>query len=139
MPEPYSNDLRQKFFAVYDSGGRSLEEVAAQFRVSVSWAKKLSARRSKGGQIEIPQWRHGPESRVTPAIRGWMREQLRRQPDLTLQQLQKGVEQTHQLRLSLGWRVLLRRWGLRHKKNRSARKNRTAARTSGAARHGGNS
>lgn len=140
MPEPYSNDLRQKFFAVYDSGGRSLEEVAAQFRVSVSWAKKLSARRSKGGQIEIPQWRHGPESRVTPAIRGWMREQLRRQPDLTLQQLQKGVEQTHQLRLSLGWIwVLLRRWGLRHKKNRSARKNRTAARTSGAARHGGNS
>jgi transposase len=139
MPEPYSNDLRRKFFAVYDSGGSSLEKVAAQFRVSVSWAKKLSARRSKGGPIELRKWRHGPESRVRPAIREWMREQLRRQPDLTLQELQQRLEQTHRLELSVGWIwVLLRRWGLRHKKNRSGRKNRTAARTSGAGRHGGN-
>lgn len=139
MPEPYSNDLRRKFFAVYDRGGGSLEKVAAQFRVSVSWAKKLSARRSKGGQIEIAQWRHGPESQVTAAIRGWMREQLRRQPDLTLQEMQQRLEQTQRLRLSRGWIwVLLRRWGLRHKKNRCGRKNRTAARTSGGDRHGGN-
>jgi hypothetical protein len=31
MPEPYSNELRRKSFAVYDSGNGSLEEVAAQF------------------------------------------------------------------------------------------------------------
>ncbi len=139
MPEPYSNDLRRKFFAVYDSGGASLEQVAAQFRVSVSWAKKLSARRSKGGRIEIPQWRHGPHSQVTAAIRGWIREQLRRQPDLTLLELQQRLQQTHRLSLSVGWIwVLLRRWGLRHKKNRSGRKHRTAGRTSGGGRHGGN-
>ena len=139
MPEPYSNDLRRKFFAVYDRGGASLEKVAAQFQVSISWAKKLAARRSKGGGIEIRQWRHGPESQVTAAIGEWIREQLGRQPDLTLQELQQRLEQTHRLRLSVGWIwVLLRRWGLRHKKKRSGRKNRTAARTSGAGRHGGN-
>ncbi len=139
MPEAYSNDLRRKFFAVYDRGGASLKKVAAQFGVSLNWAKKLSARRSKGGPIEIPQWRHGPQSQVTAAIWEWMRDQVRRQPDVTLQELQQRLEQTHRLRLSLGWIwVLLRRWGLRHKKNRSGRKNRTAAKTSGAGRHGGN-
>src|SRR6516162_5740782 len=83
MPEPYSNDLRRKFFEVYDRGDGSLKELAKRFRVSESWAKKLSARRSKTGQIEIRRWRHGPESRVTAAVRDWIREQLGQQPDLT--------------------------------------------------------
>ena len=139
MPEPYSNDLRRKFVEVYDSVGVSLKELAKRFRVSESWAKKLSARRSKSGQIEMRSWQHGPKSRVTAAIRAWMREQMGRQPDLTLQELQQRLEQEHRLHLSVGWIwVLLRRWGLRHKKNRSARKSKTRARTSGGARRGGN-
>ena len=139
MPEPYSNDLRRKFVEVYDSGGVSLKELAKRFRVSESWAKKLSARRSKTGQIEVRSWQHGPKSRVTAAIRAWMREQMGRQPDLTLQELQQRLEQEHRLHLSVGWIwVLLRRWGLRHKKNRSARKSKTRARTSGGVRRGGN-
>ena len=139
MPEPYSNDLRRKFVEVYDSGGVSLKELAQRFRVSESWAKKLSARRSKTGQIEVRSWQHGPKSRVTAAIQAWMREQMGRQPDLTLQELQQRLEREHRLHLSVGWIwVLLRRWGLRHKKNRSARKSKTRARTSGGVRRGGN-
>jgi transposase len=139
MPEPYSNDLRRKFVEVYDSGGVSLKELAKRFRVSESWAKKLSARRSKTGQIEVRSWQHGPKSRVTAATRDWMREQMERQPDLTLQELQQRLEREHRLYLSVGWIwVLLRRWGLRHKKNRSARKSKTRAKTSGGVRRGGN-
>jgi transposase len=120
MPQPYSNDLRRKFFEVYDRGEVSLKELATRFGVSESWAKKLSARRSQSGQIEIRTWRHGPKSRVTGAIREWMQEQMRGQPDLTLLELQQRLEQVQQLRLSLGWIwILLRRWGLRHKKNAS--------------------
>ena len=138
MPEPYSNDLRRKFVEVYDRGEVSLQELAKRFGVSESWAKKLSARRSKTGQIEIRTWRHGPKSRVTAAIRQWMQEQMRGQPDLTLQELQQRVEQGQGLHLSLGWIwILLRRWGLRHKKNRSARRSKTRAKISGAARRGG--
>jgi len=138
MPGPYSNDLRRKFFQAYDRGEESLKELAKRFGVSEDWAKKLSARRGKTGQVEIGTWRHGPQSRVTPAIREWMEQQMRRQPDLTLQQLQQRLEREHRLRLSVGWIwILLRRWGLRHKKNRSAPRSRTRARTSGAARHGG--
>jgi len=138
MPEAYSNDLRRKFFEVYDSGGVSLKELAKRFRVSERWAKKLSAWRSKTGQIEVRSWRHGPKSRVTAEVREWMQEQMRRQPDLTLQELQQRLQREHRLPLSVGWIwVLLRRWGLRHKKNRSTRKSKTRARTSGGARRGG--
>ena len=116
-----------------------MKELAKRFRVSESWAKKLSARRSKTGQIEVRSWQHGPKSRVTAAIQAWMREQMGRQPDLTLQELQQRLEREHRLHLSVGWIwVLLRRWGLRHKKNRSARKSKTRARTSGGVRRGGN-
>jgi transposase len=138
MPEPYSNDLRRKFFQAYDRGESSLKDLAKRFGVSEDWAKKLSARRSKTGQIEIGAWRHGPQSRVTPAIREWMEQQMRRQPDLTLQALQQRLEREQRLRLSVGWIwILLRRWGLRHKKNPSARRSRTRARTSGVVTGGG--
>lgn len=138
MPEPYSNDLRRKFFQAYGRGEGSLKELAKRFGVSEDWAKKLSARRRKTGQIEISVWRHGPQSRVTSAIREWMERQMRRQPDLTLHELQQRLEREQRLQLSVGWIwILLRRWGLRHKKNRSAPRSRIRARTSGAAKHGG--
>lgn len=138
MPEPYSNDLRRKFFQAYDRREGSLKELAKRFGVSEDWAKKLSARRRKTGQIEIGAWRHGPQSRVTAAIREWIERQMRRQPDLTLHELQQRLEREQRLQLSVGWIwILLRRWGLRHKKNRSAHRSRTRARTSGAAKHGG--
>jgi transposase len=117
MAKPYSNDLRRKFFQVYERGQESLKDLALRFGVSEDWAKKLSARRSRTGQIEVRAWRHGPESQVTPAIRAWMEQQMRRQPDLTLQELQQRLEREQRLRLSVGWIwTLLRRWGLRRKK-----------------------
>jgi transposase len=138
MPEPYSNDLRRKFFQAYDRGDGSLKELAKRFGVSEDWAKKLSARRTKTGQIELRAWRHGPQSRVTAAVREWMERQMRRQPDLTLQELQQRLEREQKLHLSVGWIwILLRRWGLRHKKNPSARRSRTPARTSGVVMRGG--
>lgn len=94
MPEPYSNDLRRKFFQAYDRGEGSLKELAKRFCVSEDWAKKLPARRRRTGQIEIRAWRHGRQSRVTAAIREWMEQQMRRQPDLTLQELQQRLERS---------------------------------------------
>src|SRR5262249_25885456 len=64
MPRAYSNDLRRKFLQAYDEGEDSLEELAEQFRVSLSWAKKISARRSRTGEVDAPVWRHGPISRL---------------------------------------------------------------------------
>jgi transposase len=140
MAQAYSNDLRRKFFAAYDAGEGTLEEVAEQFRVSVGWAKKISARRTSTGALEAPvRRRAGRLTRVTPAVREWLQEQIRRQPDVTLSELQERLEQAQRLHLSLGWLwvVVVRQLGLRLKKSRSTPRNRTANKRSSAARHGG--
>jgi len=101
----------------YDEGEDSLEELAEQFRVSLSWAKKISARRSRTGEVDAPVWRHGPISRVTPEVQEWIRRQIRAQPDTTLQELREQLEEAQHVRLSMGriW-LALRQLGLPLKK-----------------------
>lgn len=138
MARAYSNDLRRKFFEAYDAGEGTLAEVAKRFRVSVGWAKKISARRTRTGEVNAPEWRHGRVSRVTASIQEWMREQIRRQPDVTLRELQERLQQAQRLRLSLGWIwVVVRQLGLALKKNRSTPRSRTASKRSGAGKRGG--
>jgi len=138
MPQAYSNDLRRKFFEAYDAGEGTLAELAERFRVSLGWGKKISARRTRTGEIEAPRWRPGRVSRVTNAVKQWIGEQIQRQPDVTLRELQQRLEQAHRLRLSVGWIwVVVRQLGLVLKKNRSTRRSRTAKRRSGVGRPGG--
>ena len=54
MARAYSNDLRRKFFQAYDAGEDSLAELAERFQVSVGWAKKISARRTRSGEVDAP-------------------------------------------------------------------------------------
>lgn len=139
MPQTYSNDLRRKFFEAYDSGEGTLEEVAERFRVSVGWAKKISARRTRTGEINAPGWRGGRPNRVTAAVREWIREQIRCQPDITFAELQEGLEGAQRLHLSVGWlwMVVVRQLGLRLKKSRSTPRNRTPNKRSSVGKRGG--
>ena len=138
MARAYSDDLRRKFLLAYDNNEESLAELAERFGVSVGWAKKISARRTRTGQIECPVWRHGPVSRVTATIQDWLREQVRRQPDLTLRELQERLQQTQGLGLSTGrlW-LALQQMGLRLKKSHSMPRNKIRRKPSGAAKRGG--
>ena len=131
MARPYANDLRRKFLQAYEQGQGTLGELAEQFGVSEGWAKKISATRTRTGQIERPAWRRGPVSRVTAAVQRWLREQIRRQPDLTLTELQEQLHAAQGVRLSIGrlW-LALRQMGLRLKKSHStpkSKKRRSAA------------
>jgi transposase len=138
MPRAYSSDLRRKFFEAYDAGEGTLKELAKRFRVSLSWGKKISARRTRTGAVDAPQWRHGPVTRVNPAVQDWIREQIRRQPDVTLRELQERLEQARHLHLSRGWLWLaVRKLGLALKKNRSMRRSRTANKRNGSGKRGG--
>jgi transposase len=137
MPRAYSNDLRRKFLQAYDEGEGTLEELAEQFRVSLSWAKKVSARRTRTGEVEAPVWRHGPVSRVTAEVQEWIRRQIRAQPDTTLQELREQLEEAKHVRLSMGrmW-LALRQLGLPLKKKRSTPKSKTVKPRSAAAKPG---
>jgi len=138
MARAYSNDLRRKFFQAYDAGEGTLAEVAERFRVSLGWAKKISARRTRTGEVEAPAARHGRVSRVTAAVEEWMRGQIRQQPDVTLRELQQRLAQARHLRLSMGriW-LAVQQLGLVLKKNRSTRRSRTASKCSGVGKRGG--
>jgi transposase len=138
MAGAYSNDLRRKFLQAYEKGKGTLQELADQFEVSLGWAKKISAARTRTGQVERPPWRRGPKSRVTPAVEEYLREQIRRQSDLTLVELQQQLQQARGLRLSIGrlW-LALQQMGLRLKKSHSTPRNNRRRKRNGGGRRGG--
>lgn len=137
MAGAYSNDLRRKFLQAYEKGKGTLQELAERFEVSVGWAKKISAHRTRTGEIDRPSWRRGPKSRGTPALQDWLREQIRQQPDLTLLELQQQLQQARGLRLSIGrlW-LALQQLGLRLKKSHSTRRNKTRRKPNGGGKRG---
>ena len=140
MARPYANDLRRKFLQAYEQGKGTLGELAEQFGVSEGWAKKISATRTRTGQIDRLPWRRGPVSRVTGTVQEWMREQIRKQPDLTLMELQEQLQAVKGVGLSIGrlW-LALRQMGLRLKKNHSTPRSKTRRKRSSAGKRGGKS
>jgi transposase len=127
MPQPYSDDLRCKLLEAYEAGAGNLQQLAAQFRVSWGYAKKIRMQQLLSGRKERPvQPRHGPVSRMNATVQASLREWLRGQPDLTEAELHERL--TGQGVLVVQSRVgqVLRAMGLRRKKNRSLPKNATA-------------
>ena len=121
MAKAYSNDLRCKLLAAFDSGEGSLRVLAERFSVSYDYAKKVSAQRLRTGQSErVEQRSRGPRSRVTPAVQTELLRLLREQPDRVLAELQQDLSASPGVVLSRAhlWRVL-KRLGLRLKKSHS--------------------
>lgn len=138
MAKAYSDDLRRKLLEAYDRGEGSVRELAGRFGVSCAWAWKISSQRRRTGQMERVEQRHGSLSRVTAEVEARLRSLLREQPDRTLQELQQGLWEAERCDSASShlWRVL-RRMGLRLKKNRSMPRNRTLRNPSSVGRHGG--
>ncbi|HKR94258.1 MAG TPA: hypothetical protein VJW55_02790 [Candidatus Angelobacter sp.] len=138
MAGAYSNDLRRKFLQAYDKGKGTLQELANQFEVSLGWAKKISARRTRTGQIDLQPWRRGPKSRVTAEVQQWLGKQIAQQPDLTLLELQERLQQKQGLRLSIGrlW-LALQQMGLRLKKSHSTPRNKKRRKRNDGGKSGG--
>lgn len=120
MGRPYEDDLRRKFFAAYDAGEETLEELAERFLVSVGWAKKISAQRNRTGQAERVPHHAGRKPKAGPEARQQVRAWIAAQPDLTLAEIQAKLRNEASVKLSLPqvW-YLLRKMGLRLKKSRS--------------------
>ena len=71
-------------------------------------------------------------------VQEWMGEQIRKQPDLTLRELQAQLQAVQGVGLSIGrlW-LALRQMGLRLKKSHSTPKNKKRRRRSSAGKRGG--
>lgn len=91
----YSEDLRGRVLADSDEGA-STAEVAAKYRVSASWVRRLKQRRRETGETAPRKQRHGSPPKWTEHAEA-IRASVREAPDATLEE--------HRLRLGLGFGV----------------------------------
>ncbi len=123
MGRAYSDDLRCRILQAYAEGGVSLRALAERYQVSFEYVRKIRKQQLRTGQMKrIPQPRYGVHRRVDEHLASRIREQVERQPDLTLEQLQDWVRRQARVSLSrsLTW-LTLKRLGLGLKKSRSTR------------------
>ena len=119
--KPYSMDLRERVLADCD-GGMGTPAVAAKYRVSASWVRRLKQRRRESGAVAPRSPRnHRPRLLAPHADR--LRELIAAHPDLTLTEIRQRLA----LAASLGtlWEAI-RRLGLTVKKKSSGRPSRIA-------------
>lgn len=114
-----SMDLRQRILNAYDRGGVTRDEVARRFEVSLGMVKKLLRQRSQLGTIEPLHHRSGRKPVILDSHRRQMRELLKQQPDLTLEEIRShlGLNCTVQ-----AIHYVLADMGLTYKKRRSGRR-----------------
>lgn len=118
MPEAFSNDLRCRILQAYERGEGTQRQLAERFRVGWEYVRKIRKQQLRTGQMErVPQSRHGPVSRITPAVEQQIRSQLRMEPDLTLMELRQKLQKQTPVAISksLLW-LCLQRLALRMKK-----------------------
>lgn len=127
----YSEDLRLRVLQDCDAGGRT-RAVAAKYRVSESWIRRLKQRRRETGEV-LPRASRNGRTAKWLAYAERIRELYRRQSDLTLPELRARLgEDVSVQTLSRAVRALglsLKNLGLSLKK-RSARPPSKTARTS---------
>jgi transposase len=87
--KPYSMDLRERVLADCDAG-LPTGAVAATYRVSASWVRRLKQRRRDTGAVAPRVSRPGPK----PSWDGYadrLRDAVRRTPDATLEELRSQL------------------------------------------------
>jgi transposase len=130
MAKAYGEDYRRDFLSTYEQGYGTLEELAAEFRVSLGWEKKVSAAYARTGSMARPAYQPGRKPRIGAAEQTLLRQWLKEQPDLTLAELQVRLNQQAQVQIHVSclcrW---LKRMGERLKKSRSTPPNATRPRT----------
>lgn len=118
-----SLDLRERILTAYDQQQGTRQQVADRFRVSLGVVKKLLAQRRRTGQIGPRYDRCGRPPKIRPVHQRRLRALVRRQPDLTLQELRAVIR----LDCSLAAiHTALAKLGLTYKKRRCAPASRTA-------------
>ncbi len=94
MGKPLSNDLRERLISGIGSG-QSRRAVANQFKVAPSTAVRVMKRYEQTGHIEpARQGRPRGSGKLGP-YRGFLIEQVRKQPDITMPELASVLKDEH--------------------------------------------
>ena len=99
----YSQDLRDRVFAVSDDGGR-VGEVAGLLRVSVSYVSKALTRRRTTGETTARPRRGRPTPKLVPFY-GAIRAHVEACGSTTIEEARAWLLATHQVSASVVWRT----------------------------------
>ena len=95
----YSQDLRERIADALAAGDGSHRAVAERFGVSKRFVERLSSRLRETGNCAA--WPHaGGRARTLAPVGTWLRSEVARQPDVTLEELCDRVQQTHGLQVN---------------------------------------
>ena len=125
MGRPYSQDLRDRVFALVDEGMMP-SEVADLLQVDVSYIYKIMIRRRTTGVTAARPWAAGPRRKLKD-YEDALRRHIADCSDATLEEIRAWLLSEHGVKVSVGclW-TTLSRMRLPLKKNRSAPPNRIA-------------
>src|SRR5574341_1476175 len=92
----YSQDLRERVAAALAAGEHSQRAIAERFSVSQRFVERLSGRlQATGSGAALPH--AGGRARTLAPLETWLRAEVARQSDVTLEELCERVQQTHGL------------------------------------------
>lgn len=95
--QAYSLDLRQRVVNAYEQGSGSIADIAHMFSVGQSFVKKMIRRwRSTGDLSPLPHG-GGRAPGLTPGQLRLLQSKVRRQPDISLAELQAHVAEQAQV------------------------------------------
>jgi transposase len=117
---PYSNDLRCKIIAAYESRDSSQREVAMLFGVSPATVRNLVRRKRETGSTDALPHSGGKAPSLDAPARTFVQTVVHHHNDLTLEELVQRVERKHRKKVSLATMCrVLQALGLPRKKSRS--------------------
>jgi transposase len=88
--EPYTKEFRGEVLAACDAN-EGTKAVAARFRVSESWVRKIKQQRRETGQVEPKT--AAPRRPTWHAWADWLVAKINAQPDIYLRELQVALKQ----------------------------------------------
>jgi transposase len=89
--KPYSNDLRGRAAAAVDDHEGSLRQIARRFRIGLSTLTRWLRSRRQNGSLEPKPHGGGQPPAVDATHAEALRDLVRRQPDATLDELNRGL------------------------------------------------
>lgn len=116
----YSNDLRGKIVAAYESTGDSQSTVATLFGVSPATVRNLVRRKRETGSTDALPHSGGKAAALDEPARAFVQAAVKQINEITLEALVRRVERKHKKRVSLSTMCrVLQALGLPRKKSRS--------------------
>lgn len=112
--EAISMDLRKLVIADCDAGMKT-GKVAAKYKVSTAWVRRLKQRRRETGSIEALPWNGGRRCKLTDDQEGRLRKLVEGNPGATVDELHKRMR-VKCCRSTI--HESMRRLGLSYKKSR---------------------